>query len=105
VTPRATYAGKDGVGCRRLGEVMGEPGPAAELQRIVNLESGPELVNDGVDTVPSKRIMRVYPQYTKTIDGPLVIVAVGLDTIQTTCPHADEWLRELETRMSRSVTR
>lgn len=90
---------------RRLGEVMGEPGPAAELQRIVNLESGPELVNDGVDTAPSKRIMRVYPQYTKTIDGPLVIAEIGLDTIRSTCPHADGWLCELETRMSRSVTR
>ena len=59
--------------CRRLGEVMGEPGPAAELQRIVHLESGPELVNDGVDTAPSKRIINAYPQYAKTIDGPLVI--------------------------------
>jgi hypothetical protein len=61
--------------CRRLGEVMGDPVPAAELERIVRLESGPELVNDGVDTAPSKRITNAYPQYTKTIDGPLVIVA------------------------------
>lgn len=74
--------------CRRLGEVMGDPGPAAELQRIVHLESGPELVNDGVDTAPSKRIMSAYPQYAKTIDGPLVIAEVGLDVIRSTCPHA-----------------
>jgi hypothetical protein len=89
--------------CRRLGEVMGDPGPAAELQRIVHLASGPELVNDGVDTAPSKRIMSAYPGYAKTIDGPLVIAEAGLDTIRVTCPHADEWLRELEARMSRSV--
>jgi hypothetical protein len=68
--------------CRRLGEVMGDPGPAAELQRMVHLESGPELVNDGVDTAPSKRIMRAYPRYAKTIDGPLVIAEAGLDTIR-----------------------
>lgn len=36
--------------CRRLGEMMGDPDPAAELERIVQAESGPELVNDGVDT-------------------------------------------------------
>jgi hypothetical protein len=36
--------------CRRLGEVMGNPVPSAELERIVRLESSPELVNDGVDT-------------------------------------------------------
>jgi hypothetical protein len=90
--------------CRRLGEVMGDPGPAAVLERVVRLESGPELVNDGVDTAPSKRIMNAYPQYAKTIDGPLVIAEVGLDSIRSACPHADDWLRELEARMSRSVT-
>src|SRR6185437_11826955 len=90
--------------CRRLGEVMGDPDPAAELEQIVRLESGPELVNDGVDTAPSKRIMSAYPQYAKTIDGPLVIAEAGLDAIRSTCPHADDWLRELEARISRSVT-
>lgn len=68
--------------CRRLGEVMGDPGPAAELEQIVRLESSPELVNDGVDTAPSKRILSAYPHYTKTIDGPLVIMDVGLDAIR-----------------------
>jgi len=48
--------------------------------------------------------MRAYPQYAKSIDGPLVIAEVGLDPIRSTCPHADDWLRELETRMSRSAT-
>ncbi len=45
--------------CRRLGEVMGDSAPAAELERAVQLERGPELVNDGTDTAPSKRIMRL----------------------------------------------
>jgi hypothetical protein len=91
--------------CRRLGEVMGDSGPAAELERIVRLESGPELVNDGVDTAPSKRIMTAYPQYTKTGDGPLVVADAGLASIRSSCPHADDWLREIETRMSRAATR
>jgi hypothetical protein len=47
--------------------------------------------------------VRAYPQYAKTIDGPLVIAEAGLDAIRRTCPHADDWLRELEVRMSRSV--
>ena len=42
--------------CRRLGEVMGDSGPASELERVVQLESGPELVNDSVNTAPSKRM-------------------------------------------------
>jgi hypothetical protein len=84
--------------CDRLGEVMGDIGPAAELAQAVRLESGPELVNDGVDTAPSKRILSAYPQYAKTIDGPLVIAEAGIDTIRSTCPHADDWLREVEVR-------
>jgi len=47
--------------CNRLGEVMGDLGPAAELAQAVRLESGPELVNDGVDTAPSKRIFECLP--------------------------------------------
>jgi hypothetical protein len=90
--------------CGRLGEVMGDPGPAAELERVVRLESSPELVNDGVDTAPSKRIKKAYPQYEKTLHGPLAIIDAGIDTIRSTCPHADGWLRELEARMSRPVT-
>jgi hypothetical protein len=87
--------------CHRLGELMGDPVPAAELERIVQLNSGPELVNDGVDTAPSKRILNAYPHYAKTIDGPLVIADAGLGLIRSRCPHADDWLREIETTLSR----
>jgi len=87
--------------CRRLGELMGNRAPAAELERTVRLESGPELVNDGVDTAPSKRIAKAYPQYAKTIDGPLVIADSGLNFIRSCCPHADDWLSEIGARMSR----
>jgi hypothetical protein len=84
---------------------MGNPAPSAELERIVRLESSLELVNDRVDTAPPKRFANAYPQYTKTIDGPLVIADAGLDFIRSCCPHADNWLREIEARMSRPVTR
>jgi hypothetical protein len=84
---------------------MGNPVPAAELEQIVRLESGLELVNDDVDTAPSKRIVNAYPQYRKTIDGPLVIADAGLDFVRSRCPHADDWLREIEARMSRPAMR
>jgi hypothetical protein len=85
--------------CGRLGEVMGDPDPAAELESIVRLETSPELINDGIDTAPSKRITSTYPQYTKTIDGPLVIADAGLDAIRRSCPHANAWLQEIEARL------
>lgn len=84
--------------CGRLGKLMGDDRPAVELERTVQLESGPELVDDGVDTAPSKRIMNAYPRYTKTFHGPLVIADAGLDSIRSSCPHMNDWLREIETR-------
>lgn len=62
-------------------------------------ESGPEMVDDGVDTAPSKRIMNVYPKYAKTFDGPLVISDIGLDEIRRQCPHANRWLSAIETAL------
>ena len=85
--------------CTRLGELMGDTGGAEDLSRIVQQESGPELVDDGVDTAPSKRILNAYPGYRKTIDGPLVIADAGLDRIRRSCPHADDWLKKVETRL------
>jgi hypothetical protein len=85
--------------CGQLGEVMGDKAPAAELERIVRQESSPELVNDGVTTAPSKRIMSAYPHYAKTIDGPLVIDEAGLGSIRNCCPHTNDWLREVEARL------
>lgn len=85
--------------CAGLGRLMGKPRPAQELARIVEKQGGPELVNGGTDTAPSKRIMRAYPKYGKLRDGPGLIAGAGLDSIRRRCPHADGWLRELEARL------
>jgi Domain of unknown function (DUF4276) len=56
--------------CSRLADLLGNPAGAGLLAQVVENESGPEKVNDGIDTAPSKRIKAVYPQYGKTFDGP-----------------------------------
>jgi hypothetical protein len=86
--------------CVRLGDLMGDARPAEKLARLVRKQGGPELVNGGPDTAPSKRIMRAYPEYNKVRDGPLVIADAGLDSIRCRCPHADGWLREVEAMLS-----
>jgi hypothetical protein len=85
--------------CTQLGDFMGDDRPATGLQRLVIQAGGPEQVNDGVDTAPSKRILSVYPRYLKRVDGPRVITAAGLPTIRKACPHTDEWLSALEARI------
>lgn len=87
--------------CVRLGEVMGDLAGAAELLQVVNQESSPELIDDGPTTAPSKRILNAYPNFKKTIDGPLVMADTGLESIRRCCPHANDWLTEIETRVSK----
>jgi hypothetical protein len=52
-----------------------------------------------VDTAPSKRILKAYPRYLKTVDGPRVITDIGLPAIKSACPHAAAWLTQLEARI------
>jgi len=58
----------------------------------------PELIDDGDDTAPSKRIIGEFPEYEggKTTVGPQVAEAVGLPEIRKKCPHFAEWLTQLE---------
>jgi len=69
------------------------------LPKMVQQELGPELVDDGWATSPSKRILNAYPRYRKTIDGPLVIADAGLDSMRRSCPHSDDWLENVEARL------
>lgn len=80
---------------RQLADLRGEPGLAGELRRQVDDAGGPESVNDGADTAPSKRLLRHCPDYVKTLDGPLAIESLGVPALRRCCPHVDEWLARL----------
>jgi len=56
---------------------------------------GPEDVNGGEQTAPSKRLEKVLG-YTKTLHGPFAIDAAGLVVIRSKCPGFDAWLTKLE---------
>jgi Domain of unknown function (DUF4276) len=56
----------------------------------------PELVNDGPNTAPSKRIIKHRPGYVKSSDGPAILADIGLPSIRRACPHFHEWLLRVE---------
>lgn len=78
-----------------LGEFFG-PELADRLRGDVSIAGGPELVNDGPATAPSKRLLDYCPGYVKTVDGPLAIQDLGLARLREQCPHLDGWLRAFE---------
>ncbi|GAA3459680.1 hypothetical protein GCM10018963_16930 [Saccharothrix longispora] len=78
-----------------LGLLLG-PELAERLKRDVAAAGGPELVNDGPATAPSKRLLAYCPTYLKTSDGPIAVEELGVARLRAVCPHLDAWLRTFE---------
>ena len=68
------------------------------LQKIVDGVQSPELINDGQHTAPSKRINGQFAEYerSKTRVGPQMAEGIGLENIQSKCPHFEAWIEHLE---------
>ncbi|NDV20224.1 DUF4276 family protein [Pseudodesulfovibrio sp. JC047] len=67
------------------------------IQNIVDSSGEPEEINTGPETAPAKRIQNLCPRkYKKTIEGPNIAQAIGLETIRQQCPHFNSWLVKLE---------
>jgi len=76
----------------------GEADHAPEQLRASIGDIEPELVDDGHDSAPSKRIIAVVPAYAplKAVAGPAIARAIGLPALRLCCPHFGEWLARLE---------
>jgi hypothetical protein len=70
----------------------------AELHAIANGYTTPELIDDGQQSAPSKRIIAQLPDYedAKPVVGPQVAELIGLEVIRGKCPHFNAWLSRLE---------
>jgi len=69
-----------------------------ELATISSQFESPELINDGPQTAPSKRIIQHIPEYEnrKVMVGSLAAEHIGLPKLRSRCPHFDEWIKKLE---------
>lgn len=70
------------------------------IEELVAMTQGfdrPELINDGAETAPSKRIGKVILRYekVKASAGFLIAQEIGLERIRAKCPHFNEWLSKL----------
>lgn len=71
------------------------------IQNLIEMASdfdSPELIDDGNETAPSKRIIKEIPEYNgmKASAGPLVAEKIGLSVLRAKCNHFGEWLGKLE---------
>ena len=68
------------------------------LSAVAAQFAGPEDIDDGPETAPSKRIGQQLPAYLKmkAAAGPQIAAAIGLPAIRAKCPHFNQWLTTLE---------
>jgi hypothetical protein len=65
------------------------------LSILSTFKDQPELINDSIETAPSKRIINIFPQYEfgKTSDGVVIAKNIGIDTIRNKCKRFDSFCK------------
>lgn len=74
---------------------------ALPIERLIELAGAydsPELINDGIETAPSKRIIAEIPEYAfqKASAGPRIARQIGIERLRERCPHFSAWIEQLE---------
>jgi hypothetical protein len=79
-------------------EYFDKPDGITKLQAIANDFGNPELINQGKETAPSKRIISIYNDYEKNKPavGLMIANAIGVDAMRESCSHFNDWLTKLE---------
>ncbi len=80
-------------------EFMEQAEGIGRLEDLVSGFESPEQIDEGVETAPSKRIIREIPEYEgrKATAGPRVAGKIGTAVLREKCPHFGGWLETLET--------
>jgi hypothetical protein len=69
--------------------------PIEELVRMM-VNENPELIDGGLETAPSKRILKKIPEYDKVTAGVSVAKHIGLEALREKCRHFNKWITGLE---------
>jgi hypothetical protein len=65
------------------------------IERIRAEFDTPEEINDGRETAPSKRLLRLDPRYDKVRTGTKAAERMGIHTICQQCPRFRAWFERL----------
>lgn len=68
---------------------------AAQTSIIISNFSNPEDINSSPESAPSKRLLKIKPDYDKVLEGNLIALEVGMTTILAHCPRFKEWIDKL----------
>ncbi len=66
-----------------------------ELERIIDENPNPELINEGENTAPSKRLKKLIPGYQKPLHGPIMAIEIGVPILRQKCPRFNLWVEKI----------
>lgn len=81
---------------KQVAAFYGQENIARMMQEASDRAGGPEAINHGKETHPSKRLESYGVGFRKTTAVPL-LKDIGITAIRDACPHFAAWLDRLET--------
>lgn len=70
---------------------------AVQLQGIISRYENPEEINSTPEGAPSKRLLKIVPEYDKVMYGNIIALEIGISRILERCPRFREWINTLIT--------
>jgi len=67
-----------------------------KLENVLHQFENPELINDNPSTAPSKRIIKLIPEFDKVNIGATLAGKIGIQELKTSCKHFNGWITKLE---------
>lgn len=66
-----------------------------KIHEIIGLYPNPEDINSTPEGAPSKRILKIIPDFDKVTNGIIIALEIGMDTIMEKCPRFRNWVNSL----------
>ena len=63
--------------------------------KIIEEFPNPEDINNNPSTAPSKRLLKIKPNYQKVLEGNLIAIEVGINDMLKRCPRFAAWVNKL----------
>ena len=67
----------------------------AELLNVFNEFPDPKMIDQGTETSPSHRLIKIIPAYRKVIQGNAIAEKIGIEQIRQKNKHFNDWIEQL----------
>ena len=75
---------------------------ARQTAEIIASYTSPEDINSSPEGAPSKRLLAIKPDYNKVLEGNVIAIEVGIETMLSKCPRFSKWFEKIITACQES---